>query len=156
RLEIALRGVTQMVAIGGDIRLAASQILAGEPGNGVREISREAFLAFCDDVERLDDDSLVNRFRLPVVEAETLVPGLFLYRALLGEPPVRRIIVCDASLRTGVLLDLLEPTTRQAADDFERQVLASAESLGQRYRFDRSHGRHVAMLSTRLFDEMRD
>ena len=33
-------------------------------------------------------------------------------------------------------------------------MLASAEALGQRYRFDRAHGRHVAMLATRLFDEL--
>ena len=35
-------------------------------------------------------------------------------------------------------------------------MLASAEALGQRYRFDREHGRHVAMLAARLFDELRD
>jgi len=41
------------------------------------------------------------------------------------------------------------------AEDFEHQVLASAEALGHRYRFDRDHGHHVAMLATRLFDELR-
>ena len=35
-------------------------------------------------------------------------------------------------------------------------MLASAEALGHSYRFDRDHGRHVAMLATRLFDELRD
>jgi exopolyphosphatase/guanosine-5'-triphosphate,3'-diphosphate pyrophosphatase len=155
RLEIALRRVTQMVAIGGDIRLAASHILAHEPDDGIREISRDAFMAFCDEVEQLDDDHLVNRFRLPAVEAETLVPALLIYRALLSETAAKHIVVCDASLRTGVLLDLLAPADRQGAEDFERQVLASAESLGERYRFDLAHGRHVAALATRLFDELR-
>src|SRR4029078_5800588 len=35
----------------------------------------------------------------------------------------------------------------------EHQVLASAEAVGHRYRFDRAHGRHVAMLATSLFDQ---
>ena len=35
-------------------------------------------------------------------------------------------------------------------------MLASAESLGQRYRLDREHGRHVADLAVRLFDELID
>src|SRR4029077_7764990 len=42
---------------------------------------------------------------------------------------------------------------RLNAADFEDQVLASAEAVGHRYRFDRAHGRHVAMLAMRLFDE---
>ena len=35
-------------------------------------------------------------------------------------------------------------------------MLASAEALGQRYRFDHDHGHHVAKLATRLFDELRE
>jgi len=53
-----------------------------------------------------------------------------------------------------MLFDLAEPEAQVAARDFEHQVLASAEALGSRFRFDRAHGRHVAMLATRLFDLM--
>ena len=35
-------------------------------------------------------------------------------------------------------------------------MLTSAESLGVRYRVDRDHGRHVAVLAVRLFDELGD
>jgi exopolyphosphatase / guanosine-5'-triphosphate,3'-diphosphate pyrophosphatase len=154
-LEIPLGRVTQMVAIGGDVRLAASQIQQ-DAGNGVRDIAREAFLGFCDEVERLDDESLVGRFRLPAVEAETLVPALLVYRALLSATAARRVVVSDASLRAGVLLDFVEPVGRQAVEDFERQVLASAEAVGHRFRFDRPHGLHVAKLAVRLFDELRE
>ena len=156
RLEIPLNRVTQLVAIGGDVRFAAAQIQEHEDREGVRQISREAFLAFCEQVERLDDESLVNRFRLPAVEAETLVPALLIYRALLSHTAARRLIVSDASLRAGMLLDLLEPAGGLGAEDFNRQVMASAEALGHRYRFDRVHGRHAAMLATRLFDELRE
>jgi exopolyphosphatase/guanosine-5'-triphosphate,3'-diphosphate pyrophosphatase len=156
RGEIPLRRVTQMIAIGGDVRLAASYIQEREEPEGVREIPREAFLAFCDTVERLDDDSLLSRFRLPSVETETLVPALLVYRALLSETDATHLVVSDASLRAGVLLDFIEPTGRRGAEDFERQVLAGAESLGHRFQFDREHGAHVAMLAGRLFDELRD
>ncbi len=156
RLEVPLSRVTQMIAIGGDIRLAAAEIQPQEAGDGAREIPREALLAFCDEVERLDADALVSRFRLPAVEAETLVPALLIYRALLSETTVKRVVVSDASLRAGVLLDLLEPAGRLGTEDFERQVLASAEAVGHRYRFDLAHGRHVVMLATRLFEELQE
>lgn len=156
RVEMPLSKVTQVVAVGGDIRFASTQIHAQEGVSATREIPRDALLGFSSDLEALDDDALVRRFRLPAVEAETLMPSLLIYSAILSETSARRVIVSDASLRTGMLLDLAEPEAQVAAEDFERQVLASAEALGRRYRFDRAHGRHVAMLATRLFEELQD
>ena len=156
RFEVPLRRVTHMSAIGGDLRLAASEILMDDEDASVREIPRDAFLAFCDEVERLDDDQLIERFRLPAVEAETLVPSLLIYRALLLETAAKRLVVSDASMRAGMLLDLGAPGGRLGGEDFDRQVLASAGALGHRYRFDHVHGHHVAFLSSRLFDELTD
>ena len=155
-VEIPLDRVTQMVAIGGDVRLAAAQLQEHEDSDGVHEIPSEAFLAFCDEVERLDDDGLANRFRLPGVEAETLLPALLIYRAILSQTAARSVVISDASLRIGMLLDFVQPKGRLGAEDFERQVLASADAVGHRFRFDRAHGHHVAMLATRLFDDLQD
>jgi exopolyphosphatase / guanosine-5'-triphosphate,3'-diphosphate pyrophosphatase len=156
RVEIPLSRVTHMVAVGGDVRFAAAQILERDEESEARGIPRPAFLAFCDEVERLDAEGLVDRFRLPAVEAETLVPSLLVYRALLSETAAQHVTVADASLRAGVLLDLAKPGGRLGAEDFERQVLASAETLGQKYRFDAEHGRHVAKLANSLFEQLRD
>ena len=40
-------------------------------------------------------------------------------------------------------------------EDFSKQVLASAAALGENYRYDAPHARHVAHLAARLFDELR-
>ena len=156
RLEIPLGRITQIIAIGGDVRFAASQIHEHEGIDSGREITREQFVAFCEEVERLDDEGIVERFRLPGVEAETLGPALLVYRLLVAETSARRIVVSDASLRTGILLDLAEVGVRSSEADFESQVHASAEALGRRYRFDAAHGNHVVKLALRLFDELRD
>jgi exopolyphosphatase / guanosine-5'-triphosphate,3'-diphosphate pyrophosphatase len=156
RLDNPLRRISHMVAIGGDVRFAASQILEGAGDNGVREIPRDTFLAFCDQIERLDEEQLVDRFGLPAVEAETLVPSLLIYRTLLSETSARKILVSDASLRTGVLLAVADPGGRLSAEEFEQQVLASAETVGHKHRFDREHGRHVMSLATQMFEAFRD
>ncbi len=156
RLEIPLNRITHVIAIGGDVRFTAAQIAEREGDVHDREIPRDRFLAFCDEVERLDEDGLVERFRLPAVEAETLGPALLVYRALLSETAAQKVVVSDASLRAGMLLDFMDPGGRLSVEDFEHQVLASAEAVGQRYRWDRDHGHHVAALATRLFDELRD
>jgi exopolyphosphatase / guanosine-5'-triphosphate,3'-diphosphate pyrophosphatase len=157
RLEIPLGRITNMIAIGGDIRFAAAQISEAEAAAHDREITRERFLAFCDEVERLDEDGIVERFRLPAVEAETLGPALLVYRALVSETAVRKIVVAaDVSLRSGMLLDFTHPGGALSLEDFEQQVLASADALGQRYRLDAEHGHHVVKLAARLFDELRE
>ena len=148
--------VTHMVAIGGDVRFAASQILDEGSHDGVRDVPRDAFLAFCDQIERLDEEQLVERFRLPSVEAETLVPALLVYRSLLSQTSARKLVVSGASLRTGVLLDMVDPGGPSSAADFEKQVVASAEALGHKLRFDREHGRHVASLAMQMFDVFRE
>ena len=143
QLDNPLHRVTQMIAIGGDVRFAASQILEEADDSHVREITRESFFAFCDQVERLDEEQLVDRFRLPAVEAETLVPALLVYRTLLSETAAEKLVVSDASLRTGILLNLVDPGGGLRAEDRESQLLASAEALGHKYRFDRPHGAPV-------------
>jgi len=156
RVELPLHKVTQMVAVGGDIRLAAAHIQEQVAAPNAREVSREALLGFSEEIVKYDDETLVSRFRLPAVEADTLMPSLLVYARLLSETSARRVIVSEASLRLGLLLGLAQPEEQVAAADFEHQVLASAEALGHRFRFDKAHGRHVAMLATRLFDELRD
>jgi exopolyphosphatase/guanosine-5'-triphosphate,3'-diphosphate pyrophosphatase len=156
RRDYALERVTYMVAIGGDLRFAASQILESDTDEGVRDIPRDAFLAFCDQVERMDEDALIERFRLPAVDAATLVPALLVYRTVLSETAARKLTVSEASLRTGLIIDEADPGGRASIQDFEHQVLAGAEALGHRHRFDRAHGRHVADLSIRLFDALRE
>jgi exopolyphosphatase / guanosine-5'-triphosphate,3'-diphosphate pyrophosphatase len=155
RRDYALDRVTYMVAIGGDVRFAASQILDSDKDEDVRDIPREAFLSFCDQVERMDEDMLIERFRLPAVEAATLIPALLVYRTMLSETAARKLTVSDTSLRTGLLLDAADPGGRASAEDFEAQVLAGAEALGHKHRFDRAHGRHVADLAVQLFDAFR-
>jgi exopolyphosphatase/guanosine-5'-triphosphate,3'-diphosphate pyrophosphatase len=156
RVDIPLGRITHAIAIGGDVRFAASQIVEADADTTVREIERDRFIAFCDEVARFDEDQLADRFRLPAVEADTLVPALLIYRTLLAETAVERLVVSDASLRAGVLLDLATESGRESARDFEGQVLASAEALGHKYRFDRVHGWHVTKLVTALFDQLRD
>jgi exopolyphosphatase / guanosine-5'-triphosphate,3'-diphosphate pyrophosphatase len=147
-LEVPLPDITDMIAMGGDVRFAASQLTDGDTS-----ISRDSFIQFCDHMETLDEDQVVERYRLHAGEAETLVPALLIYRRLIGETSATSLIVSDASIRMGALLDLAGGGRLRAAD-FQAQVLASAEAVGLKYRFDADHGRHVSHLASRLFDEL--
>ena len=55
----------------------------------------------------LDDEQLVEAYRLPLAEAETLVPALLVYRELLLETQAATVLVPEATLRAGLLLDMV-------------------------------------------------
>jgi exopolyphosphatase/guanosine-5'-triphosphate,3'-diphosphate pyrophosphatase len=127
RNEMPLREARWLIALGGDMRFAATRIL-GEPSTGddAPSFTKDAFLAFCDDTVGNDVEELVDRYHLPQADAETLVPALLAYRELLVETSVETIV-----------------------------VLASAAALGEKYRYDGAHAKHVAFLATRVFDDLR-
>ena len=156
--EIPIQSAEYMIAFGHDIRLAAQELIDAPEGR-VRDVPRDALLEFCARVEKLDEGDLVDRFGLSPGDAETLVPALLVYRALLLETAAAGITVPQASLRVGLLVDLAGASANagpQGLADFSSQVLASAESLGEKYRYDATHARAVTYLATRLFDELKE
>jgi exopolyphosphatase/guanosine-5'-triphosphate,3'-diphosphate pyrophosphatase len=158
RREMPLREAKHFIALGSDMQFAASRIVGTSEGaspNGVQIVPREPFLALCEEVAAEDVDQLIERHRLPQAEAETLGPGLLAYRELLLETSAERIVVADASLRAGLLLDIARSEEGHGIEHFSRQVLASAAALGEKYRYDAPHARNVAHCATRLFDELK-
>ena len=155
RREIPLREARYFLALGGDARLVADQLLGEAADAPARLLSRERFLGFCEETVALDDEQLVERYRLPLTELETLVPALLVYRELLLETQAESVLVPEATLRAGLLLDMVREEQGQGIEDFSRQVLASAAALGQKYQYDAPHARHVATLSGRIFDDLR-
>ena len=160
RREFPLREAKHYLATGGDARFAADQIAAEQvgaspDGTGARAIPRDRFLSFCEETVALDDEQLIEAYRLPLSEVETLVPALIVYRELLLETQAATVLVPQATLRGGLLLDMSRAESGQGIEDFTRQVLASAEALGERFRYDASHAHQVARLAVSLFDDLR-
>ena len=155
RREMPLREARHCLALGGDARFAADQIVGEDPGLATRGVPRERFLSFCEATVALDDEQLVEAYRLPLAEVETLVPALLVYRELLLETQAESLLVPEATLRAGLLLDMVRADEGHGIEDFSRQVLGSAAALGERYRHDGPHARQVAALAVRLFDDLR-
>jgi exopolyphosphatase/guanosine-5'-triphosphate,3'-diphosphate pyrophosphatase len=155
RREMPLRDARHFLATGGDARFVADQLVGEETGRAVRGVPRDRFLSFCEETVALDDEQLVEAYRLPLTEIETLVPALVVYRELLLETQAATVLVPQATLRAGLLLDMVSADAGHGIEDFSRQVLASAAALGEKYRYDAPHARHVAALAVGLFDDLR-
>ena len=151
--ELRLAEATDVIALGSDIRFAAARLV--EPVDGFRTVARDQLVSFVTEVERLDEEDLVERFRLPQVDAETLVPAMLVYRELLLSTSAAKVVVPDVSLRDGMLVDLAASGQDQSQADFERQVLASAQTMGEKYRYDAEHAQTVRRLAGQIFDQLK-
>jgi exopolyphosphatase / guanosine-5'-triphosphate,3'-diphosphate pyrophosphatase len=156
RREMPLREARHFIALGHHVRLAGARILGeAAASSGPLIFPKGPFLAFCDQIMADDIERLMERDGLSQAEAETLVPALMAYRELLVETGAEEVIAPEASLATGLLLELTRREEGGGIEQFRRQVLASAAALGEKYRYDAPHAKQVALMATRLFDEMR-
>ena len=153
--EIPLEKAEHVIALGGDVRFMVSRLRGPEgAADRVHFLSADEFSTFCGEVETLAVDDLVEQYRLALPDAETLVPALLAYSEILAATSARDICIPEASLRTGILLELARGGEAARAEDFERQVLASAAALGEKYRYNASHARNVLHLAGRIFDQL--
>ncbi len=154
RREMPLKEACHFIALGEDVQFAAARI-GGEPLPGaIPVVAKEPFLTLCDELAAFEVDELVERYHIPLASAETLVPALLANRELLLETQAGEILAPEASLRAGLLLDIAGSEDGLGIEVFGKQVLASANALGERYRYDAPHARAVAALACRLFDDL--
>jgi exopolyphosphatase / guanosine-5'-triphosphate,3'-diphosphate pyrophosphatase len=151
--EINLADATHVIAVGSDMRFAASCLTVATDAHKW-EVPRKTLLGFCDEVGKYDEETLVARLRLSQVDAETLVPAMLVYRHVLLATAATAVTVPDVSLRAGLLVRMAGVAPGPSHDDFRAQVLVSAAALGAKYHYDEAHARIVARLATRLFDEL--
>ena len=124
------------------------------PRRGFARSRATRFLAFCDEVERLDEERLIDRFRLPAVEAETLAPALLVYRALLSEtasPPGAHLRRVAPGRRAA---GFAEPSGPSAPRTSNARCWPAPRPLGSDIAWIAHHGQHVANLCARLFDAL--
>jgi len=153
--SIPLGAVESFVAVGGDARFAVRQI--GRPTD-----SPDLFLIdpkeFDDLVARCEHwtaEELAKRFGVPFAEAETINPALLVYQSLLRLTKAPQIIVSQATMRDGLLLELANHVTGKEDRALAEGVVHSATAIAQKYHVDLTHAQTVADVSLRLFDELR-
>jgi len=142
----------EMVAIGGDVRFAAANLIENFDKQSLSTLPVEALNTFTRQVLRMSEDEIVQRFGMSFQDAETVAPALLCYLLLARSFEQTEISVADTNLRDGLLQDLAIRDIWTA--DFRSQIIRSAIGLGRRFDFDEEHARHVATLCRKLFTDL--
>jgi len=144
--------VPHLIAVSGDARFAASQLVPHWDSVDVASVGSRAFTNFAEKIAGVPVDELVRTHGLTFQEAETVGPALLVYARLAKVFKAKKFIIPKCSLRDGLLAEMAarEHWTKEFAD----QVIRSSLTLCQRCRCDENHATHVASLSLQLFREL--
>ncbi len=142
----------QIVALGGDMRLAVSNIEGVKTEKSLRSVGTDRLMEFARAIGNLNEDELVSRYSISYSDAETLWPALMSYALLAREFNCPVIHVAETNLRDGLLHDMAVRDAWTA--EFRNQIVRSAINLGRKMTFDEPHARHVASLSRKLFADL--
>lgn len=153
-LHVPPEGSTELIALGGDVRFAAAQILPEKKLQHLGKISTAALERFTDKILELSADELVLRYQIAFPEAETLGPALLAYSLLARTLHLDHILVTNVNLRDGLLKDMA--VRGEYSEGFSEQVIRSVLDFGRKFCFDESHATHIALLSQKLFEQFRE
>ena len=153
--EMEIRNAVHCIALGGDIRFAARILNSSAQNARLSSIPREAFSEFVDALSKLTTDAIIQKYSIPYLDAETLVPALLTYMQLFKETQSQNITLSDANIRAGILQDLAPAEQGNRLKKLVIQILSASRSLGRKYHYDEAHAERVRELSVRLFDELK-
>jgi exopolyphosphatase/guanosine-5'-triphosphate,3'-diphosphate pyrophosphatase len=150
--ELKLARIHYFVAVGGDARLAASNV-GRQEAEHYWLIDKKAFNDFLTELEELSVDQIVSKLAVTYNEAEGLVPALVIYRLFLEATSATQLIVPDVSIREGMLVSFALGTAKDVEQQLYGQVITSAMSIGRKYHSDEKHALHVRNLALSFFDQ---
>jgi exopolyphosphatase/guanosine-5'-triphosphate,3'-diphosphate pyrophosphatase len=143
------QGPVQMVALGGDIRFAAGDLLPEWRPEQLTPLKLADLEKLTSRILNQTEDELVLKHHVAYADAHTLGPALLAYAEIARGFDLEQMYVTNVNLRDGLLKEM----ARRGAwtEEFTNQVVRSAVSLGRKFGFDEQHARHVAELSKTLF-----
>jgi exopolyphosphatase/guanosine-5'-triphosphate,3'-diphosphate pyrophosphatase len=73
--DMEIRDALYCIALGGDVRLAASILNISRQNSRLAVLSKDALSELVDSLSKLNTDALVQKYSIPYLDAETLVPA---------------------------------------------------------------------------------
>lgn len=151
--EVANDGPLELVAMGGDVRFVASQLVPDWDPHTLARLPVPALEQFTRKMLSLTEDRIIQRYHLSVPDAETLGPALLSYCELAKAYGLDSILVTTGTLRDGLLKEMALKDSW--TEEFSAQIIRSALDLGRKFEFDEPHARHVAELCKVLFQGLK-
>ena len=141
-----------LIAMGGDIRFAVSEIKETSIGNELEDVKLKALEKFVSGILDCSAENLVTRYHMSLPDAQLLGPGLLTVATFARALGVEKVTVANVNLRDGVISEMAKG--RMWSPSIRDQIIRAATQLGRKYDFKESYSLHVAKLACELFDQL--
>lgn len=142
-----------LMLLGADARFAAAQLRPSWDRQSICRLRVAELRKFITQILGKTVDDMAEQYNMNYPEAETLGPALLIYLTLLEELKTRTVLVGEATLRNGILMEMA--TGEQWTAEFKRQVINSALAIARRYGIDLRHARNVAAYSLQILHALK-
>ena len=141
------------IALGSDIRFAASEIKGEALGDDLVKIKVKHLEKFVEGVNEMKPDAIATKYHFSLPDAESLGPGLMAHLMMAKELKAQHFYVLNVSVRDGLVQEMARGWSW--SDSIQRQIVRSAKQVGKKYGVDKNHANQVAHLACQLFDQLR-
>ncbi|MGC6465825.1 MAG: HD domain-containing protein [Akkermansiaceae bacterium] len=144
--DFAREDIEDLVMIGTEIQMLSPFLSKPD-----KTKSRYGILSqLTQDIASVTEQQRVKEFGLDYQTAGSVIPALVINAAIAKSFDLKSLRVSGSDYEKGLLTDLALPSVLH--DEIKKQTLHSASVIAERFDVDMKHARHVAKLSSRLFE----
>ena len=147
-------GKIELIALGGDMRFAAAQLLPDWRPESLARVPVVSLEELTNRLLNMSEDRIVRKYHMSFPDADTIGPALLTYVHIAKAFNLVNVLVTNTNLRDGLLKEMALKSAW--SDELNNQISRSALELGRRFHFDEAHGRHVAELARTLFQALKE
>lgn len=144
---------TRLLAIGGDLRFAADQLMPQRDPHQLCSIPLASLENLANRLIESSVDEIASKYHRTYPEAETIGPALLANVHIARLLSVPDIHIGEINLRNGLIRDILLP--EEWSMGLRSEIERSAIEIGRKYRFDEAHATHVAKSCGELFNQLK-
>lgn len=119
-------------------------------------ITKKQFDLIYDRIVKLTPQVLAERYGIPYERATLMLPTIFIYKSFLNNCKAEEIYVPRVDFCDGITAAFMDEGSRVVfGHDFTEDILASAYSIGKRYKINRSHVDRTSDFALKIFDSVK-
>ncbi|MEM7457462.1 MAG: exopolyphosphatase [Planctomycetota bacterium] len=142
--------VTSYIAMGGDIRFAATQVKHKRIDDRLIKLSVADVELFLDEILQLSEGQIANKFHISLPDAASLAPALLCHTMIAKQTGASSFFVAESNVRDGLITEMAQG--RRWSSSIQKQILRSASNLGRKFHYRENYAKRVAEISVQLFD----
>ncbi|SHJ45311.1 Ppx/GppA phosphatase family protein [Parasporobacterium paucivorans] len=141
--------IQYFIGLGSELNMVAGLISAKKKLIDIVEIEN-----LYEKIKRMQDEEIMEAYRMSAKQVETLVPTFVILNSFLGMTHSKKVYIPKIDFRQGIVCDLADSIfDLERQEEFNRDIISSVWYLAKKYGIDRQHSSQVAKVAMKIYDQ---